>query len=1344
MPDNGKRKYEVAFIDVSDAAQIQARDVAEAKMTADKEQLKGVKGFLKRIWHHNIGHEYYRQKEIRQARGEILETKNIYAGKTTDRALHEQAMAATVERFTSDYEEAVHREAGEEKKSIEEELGGQADAVKTEIKDLISEYAQGRIDEANLAESKNRIFSRLKGVSREEVDKRAIYADNLLEIARQVKQAYEHGEALDRLDADLEVTVGKARTGVRTEAQFNAFDRVTEKLQKIPVLGKWFNETPAAATAAAVAYCAGKTILQRVAGSRAFAWATFGGTAAVAGGVAALRESKRLEEERRQHSREMAQGGAFSESAERRKEMEKFRYQTRDSAELLQTLESDLLSRDNASFDEESLENAVGSLTEIEARIKLSDRENIDLISYSNYGAVEKERLDLDVARAKAKIKIKDILAASGILPAGADSDDFLDKVVSEQISNLTAGEGGIDERDGRFKKMKKARVFKTALKAIGIGLVIGGAAQEAIAFGREEQEGLVEHLIRGEDAKATGEVAHYSPLEALRRYISGDTPKLDSSKVHEAVVGNHHIKLPEGADFTDADGDGDYELRVGDKVLADDLKFGPDGHFTPESNEALSSAGVISHESTQTIIAETVAPGHLDNEAILEKYKDLVKNVARDLWYDNDTPKPIFDKNELKLWWGGSSGTGIDASGNYVFDVRHMTPDGSYHDDFSTDAQEAFKGGRLKMAFSLSQETQKHVFDVPINSDGQAIIDPNSEIGKMFFQAQGGQAVFKGRFAEVFESFGPDDKDVEHVRVLATHVGDGIDGIDALAPQQIEEQVPVTAFEVPQDYVTDLPPVIPILGRRPLEKIKEKSAVYVPPLPTAEEPYTPTEYYDQPSSYDESSSEASREASSAKYFSNPEDFKPKLAKEDILSIEKKTHSPQLRKIRRMTQRIETDKAMLASLHQEYNERYRKKMTLPEFKDWLISEYEKMSSNVLLNEAKVGERPFDSEFYEKSPVIAGINNAEEVVVILDPPLGDAVLTAPVINSLERYFSLTGQEKDIIIVTKYDKLFQDFARNNPKIRIVKESDVAGSFADGKKRYIFNCHKDFKNNDAFFLTAEEFKDESRALNLKYSSWSIEQFPERKLLKGKGEITGYERYYPLPARVMRNMELLLGTKLYSDINKIESFWPPIHEYEKRETELYSQLGVADGTPLLTVSLGSSITPKEYEPEKWLEVLKGFCAEAPENVKIVILQDPNPEKAQKYQTELVDKLPDNIKSRVIYKAMPLEEIAVLAKVSKAVLTPDTGVGHLAASVGTPNPILQISNPVLWSSAKSRRIMGKPAIRAYKRGERHYGEAWSKPSEESPYYVTDRTKHREGASNIPPEKIVRQLQRIF
>jgi hypothetical protein len=328
--ENQKKKIIIA--DVSENIESDARDIAEDKMTAEKEELRGFKGILRKIWKHNLFHEYYWQKEYHKNRNQIIGSED----------LQNQMKKDAVEQFSAEYDEAIHKESGEKK-----ELLGDTEieiVIKSSIKNLINDFTQGKLDEDNFIEEQNRIFSQIKGARNDVFDGGISYASNLLEIAKQTKQNFEHNEGLENLDLDFEVVIGKAKGNVRTEAQFGAIDRITEKIQKSKI-GIFANESTVAA-AVSIAYCVGAKVSQRIANSKLASWGTFGATSLLAGGIAAARESKRLEEERRQHAREMAQGKTFDDKKdERRKEMNEFRYETKEATWLADTLEKSLYER---------------------------------------------------------------------------------------------------------------------------------------------------------------------------------------------------------------------------------------------------------------------------------------------------------------------------------------------------------------------------------------------------------------------------------------------------------------------------------------------------------------------------------------------------------------------------------------------------------------------------------------------------------------------------------------------------------------------------------------------------------------------------------------------------------------------------------------------------------------------------------------------------------------------------------------------------------------------------------------------------------------------------------------
>src|SRR5665647_1565817 len=99
-PEKKKHRIIITSVDIEQ----QARDIAEEKMLSSKADLKGFRGFFSKMWKHNLAHEYYRQKEIAAARREIKQSGNLYAGEKGEKADHENAMNAIVERFKYEYD----------------------------------------------------------------------------------------------------------------------------------------------------------------------------------------------------------------------------------------------------------------------------------------------------------------------------------------------------------------------------------------------------------------------------------------------------------------------------------------------------------------------------------------------------------------------------------------------------------------------------------------------------------------------------------------------------------------------------------------------------------------------------------------------------------------------------------------------------------------------------------------------------------------------------------------------------------------------------------------------------------------------------------------------------------------------------------------------------------------------------------------------------------------------------------------------------------------------------------------------------------------------------------------
>lgn len=785
-------KLRLAFVDNSKAIDDQAVDAGEVKMTVDK----GKAGFFKKIWKHNLARNYYRQKEINTARQQILETGNVFAAAGGSQVDFLSTQEAVISRFMSDYAEAIHQESGENRRIIGDKPEDKT--LNDSLRALIDDFAAGKLDEAGLQEEKIRLLNSLSDFDLKADRAEIGYADNLLEIAKQVKASANHQAGLVKLDYDLEIIVGRAASGVRTEAKYNQVDRILEKIGKTKI-GALVNESTlglavAITTAAAVSF--GQTTGQIAA--RALGGLGLG--ALLTGGLAAMRESQELKRERKQHSREMAQGKKFKKGDTRREEMEGFNYKTARSADLLTGLEINFGEADTENQTE--IKQVVANLADLEARIRLSDQQKIDLIAYSNLTKVEQERLQLDLSRARLKATLRRLTENKKLQFVNDDFDGYLNNLIEARAQELLGGDNGIREKDRLFNKMRKSRMVSTGVKAAGIGFAVGLVFQEILSFFRPNQHGLVEGAIKGR--QPVGEGQSLTLLEKARSLIFGE-PKLNQAQ-EVFQIGDNQFKMPAGTEIRLED-DGEYSIFSGGKKLIGDLELSADGQLSAESQAELAKQGIGWLSQENQLVGASGA------KEIINQNKEEFTNIIRRLWYDNDTK--IFDKNELRVFWGGQYGSGLDQDGNILLNMQKMTPDGSYHSfggqTLSTDAQQLIKDGGLKLMLSLSKGTQNQVIEIPVGLDGIAVIPKESLAASLFSHADG-VTKFTGQFMEAAQTMGYDQNGVEAVRILATQVGQGMPDGSTIINELVHN------IDIPTATAWEVPPIIPIMGRQPLE----------------------------------------------------------------------------------------------------------------------------------------------------------------------------------------------------------------------------------------------------------------------------------------------------------------------------------------------------------------------------------------------------------------------------------------------------------------------------------------------------------------------------------------------
>jgi hypothetical protein len=832
------REAKVAVVNIDDLAEREARKAADAHMTESKDS----SNFLKKLWKHTFFDEYYRQREVNRVREEIKSKGDIYAGRIDesqngrrnkgsiyglngsgpDRTSHNNAMVAVSERFTSEYDGTITD--GEEKKLLDNS-SAEAINAKKEIKDLVTKYATSTMSEDAFIAEKGRLLHILK--DQDLLKGAGAYADNLLEIAKNARLAIEHGATLQDLELDTDVIVGKAKSALKTEAHFNNVDKLVDSMKKSKI-GRFLS--PAVlSTATGLAYSATVGFGARFLRSKAAAIATFGGAVGVSSLLAGVNESQRLAQERKQHGLEMAEGQTYEEGSKRREQMEEYQYKMETAADLTKLLEQAVESGDS--------QKVMSMLSEIDARRSLNARKKVDLISYSSIGSVEKENTDLTILTAKAKVDIRNKVAAGLFaIPAGENLDSYLAKMTQTVEDSLLGGDAGLDAKDKAFRKYKIKRVAHKVGLTILTGLTIGAIAQEGVALVKDNVQGLIE----GATGTGGAHVTTQTPLEHLRSWVAGHFTHTVDNPVTSSIDG-HNFKIPEGTSLI-KNTDGTFNILRGTDVVSShvSLHFGANGALDHDSIVRLGQDGIVASNSGAMVngTREVLVSG----DQYVNNHPEKMTHVVRS-WMDNDTPMypdPDHpghllgaDLNELRTHWGGVNGTGIDADGNYVLNIQHMTNDGSFHDGLTVEAVDEIKKGNMEVLFSVTKGTQEHVIKGTIGADGMIRIAKDSVEGKMLFANVGGHAQYNGAFIEIAKHNGDLTGGIEKMQVLSTHIGtDHAAALKEIVPTHVGS--PVTNMDIPKD--TEPPYFIPLVYRNPLEKTKneekEAAPLPVPPVP--------------------------------------------------------------------------------------------------------------------------------------------------------------------------------------------------------------------------------------------------------------------------------------------------------------------------------------------------------------------------------------------------------------------------------------------------------------------------------------------------------------------------------
>lgn len=759
----GRLKIVIAGLDQNIRAH--ALESANQKL-ADKLGESGFKGFLNKIWHGNVAREYYVAKYAKEASKNITESGNVFQNEGLSA---DEYKVATTLRFVHEYDGLIHEAAGEHRHVVDRNEDGSVNVEGYELKqhlfDLMGRFAEGEFDgptpddtERNFNEDASRLITELieRGlISKEHVGEARVRLDNMYQISQNVRAMIDHGVGLDEIAQNTDIVLGEAKVGARSEADLSRTERLVEKLS-----GKaWINEStvvPAAAIAVSAAVFATKT-------GASMTVAALAGVAvpgALSGVWAGVRESARYKRELSQLKRDIETGkveateGSVMRSAE----------------SLIDQL--GVLYDENGELridDYEGLNEALTMIAECDSRVYLTDTEK-PLIS----NASEMDRFNLDMALAKVKIDLGDLMERQDALSLAelGYSEEDIKKIMDSDNPAALILEPYIDAADGMLREQindsnraeraaHRKRVGLAILKGTGMGLLIGGAAQEASSLVLDNTQGVIE----GQLGKNVGADKH-TLLQGIINRGSYEGLAAEAGVEQAAVLGpGINAYLPEGFHMTIEGGSATLTGPGG--LTIDHLSLTEDGHLTPESEHILSEKGfdVSSVESVDSINVEQETV--VSAREYLNNHQDNVTRVTRDFWYTNAIEGRA-DGAEL-----GIGGISVDANGNYVIDISGMDGHSTSPNGQSIDWQQLAREGKLSLALSASSGTQSEVIMLDVNPDGQIVIDKDSFEASLFGEHDG-QPVFNAKFAEIVEVSGQDANGVTHIRPLATEVGMG------------------------------------------------------------------------------------------------------------------------------------------------------------------------------------------------------------------------------------------------------------------------------------------------------------------------------------------------------------------------------------------------------------------------------------------------------------------------------------------------------------------------------------------------------------------------------------------
>lgn len=810
-----------------------AREAAHEKLSKKHEG-----GFWKRmaksVWH-NLTREYQVVKATREARQEILENENLlhHHGKSD-----EQWREATIMRYGSDYANHLTDEGESLHKLGPEAMDDpNTQKIRSDVQDIMREVAMGKVvDDDSLQMMVDRAVEgwREKGISQDYIGEGQFLAENIGRKARELEAMVNSAQGLSDVEkallieervGGLELVLGEARVGSRTEIDSTVSERIAEKLRGVPFLNEGRiarvtalvgNEAVVAASVSVLGYAAKR-------GFSAAGSVVMPGLAA--GIVAGVRERRALIEERALEARRLDADAEQDPSNKARSELGEALYEARSADELIAELGTLYNEQGELNImDRPSLDRALTLQAEIRTRIQISNREGARLISFGDMQNMEDKRYQLASALAKTRTDLEKMLqnpVAQAMLDLKAG--DTL-ATLSADYESVIAGElrGGMTDKDRLFNKLVRKRVLKrvVATTLVGSSVALGADAAVDAAYTTAHTATSVAHTVDDFMEGMFGE-----PQEPELQLASNETPdhlgtsapdhvgtpdhigststpdQVGTSPAPDHVGGQpapdqigtpgtpdhigtqpgipDHLGTVEGIDWagsTDISDASKLTMPEGFKAEVDGntitvttpegqkisgIELNKDGSLSAASQELLRSKGL------NVIDHQEVVRGKPDIQTAKVAPSEFVQRHSDEMKKIRvtkwfDNNTSRFDLNELGLQ------NRMDSNGNIVISIKGMTEGGSFHGRSGVNWMEAAKDGHMKVYLSASEGTQSRAFEVQFSENGKAVIDKDSAARALFND----NGKFIGGYQQAALNGGEGKGGAEKIAVLATVVG--------------------------------------------------------------------------------------------------------------------------------------------------------------------------------------------------------------------------------------------------------------------------------------------------------------------------------------------------------------------------------------------------------------------------------------------------------------------------------------------------------------------------------------------------------------------------------------------